>query len=383
MSQLPLYQNSQPDFSPHLNKGLKFERFFNQFDRTWQVKDDAKTVFLNTFVGCCGDRQALENFTSQQFSLAHSLNGDGKVYELDWHMVTGMGNSHPVENGFSWHHTLGVPYIPGSQVKGIIRSLIEQYFDDEANTENGINKKNLLHEWFGSDDKKSENQNKDSQVGRFIFFDAIPVEKPMLVIDIMTPHMGKWYAEGDKIKNIDDTMRIPADWHDPVPIPFLVVKSAKFLFTIADRKGGEESQSSIDDVFEMLNYALELLGAGAKTQTGYGYMSLNLMLTSSYEEIYADKKAKKRKQEELERDEKDNEGKPDYYIKIKKLNNILNQKNLDFTKEYEDIEVLINIALSSEIIWKVDDVIKLLDLIENKKTTGFLKAKRPKNKFVT
>jgi len=240
----------------------------------------------------------LEDSTKKQFSLVKSINGNGKVYKLSWHMVTGMGNPHPVENGFLWHSTLGVPYIPGSQVKGIVRSLIEQYYDGDARDKNAI-----LFEWFGSEEKKltdqnnSEALNKD-QTGRFIFFDAIPIEKPSLVVDIMTPHMGKWYANGDEISNIDEQAeRIPADWHDPTPIPFLAVKEAKFLFTIAERSLSSKVHGTIEDVFEMLNKSLEYLGAGAKTQTGYGYMSFDDVATKNIEEEF--KKINDEKEDQL------------------------------------------------------------------------------------
>ena len=37
-------------------------------------------------------------------------------------LVTGMGNPHPLESGFTWHPTLGMPYLPGSAV-GLVRAV--------------------------------------------------------------------------------------------------------------------------------------------------------------------------------------------------------------------------------------------------------------------
>ncbi len=210
-------------------------------------------------------KKQLSDHKERHLNLVNKLHGIGRNYELTGHFVTGMGNSHPVENGFLWHYTLGVPYLSGNQVKGLVRALIEQYYP-EKNDKDKENKKATLLKWFGSESKDS----KDTQIGELIFFDAIPIELPELSVDIMTPHMGDWYSDGSNISNLsEDSKKIPADWHDPNPIPFLAVKNATFLFTIAKRP---DSDINIDKVFEYLEQALEFVGAGAKTQTGYGFM---------------------------------------------------------------------------------------------------------------
>ena len=67
--------------------------------------------------------------------------------------------------------------------------------------------------------------------------------------------------------------RVPADWHNPVPIPFLVVKEGGFLFSIAPRNSlDEEAKAGLPDVMLALSNALDYMGAGAKTATGYGRM---------------------------------------------------------------------------------------------------------------
>ncbi len=310
---LPVYSSRDHQlvfFGSDYNKGLRFERFFDKYSLgksqdEFAPGDDAKKKFLGNYKGSCGDHEQLTTHAMRQMTLAKSQNGNGRVYSLEGHFVTGMGNSHPVENGFLWHYTLGVPYIPGSQVKGLIRGLFEQYFDgtDEE-------KKKVLHEWFGSRDKDPKKcgcddngnssahpQGKDtdsqkyaSKAGSIVFFDAIPVAPPTLGVDIMTPHMGDWYAEGGKIQNVrTDADKLPADWHDPVPIPFLSVHTAQFLFTIAPRPGSNVNE---DKVFQCLDNALKYLGAGAKTQTGYGYMTID----NHAQKIFFNKIAEKQEQ---------------------------------------------------------------------------------------
>ncbi|MCK5719712.1 MAG: hypothetical protein KAH84_07150, partial [Thiomargarita sp.] len=63
------------------------------------------------------------------------------------------------------------------------------------------------------------------------------------------------------------------DWHDPVPIPFLAVKKAKFLVTVVARNKecDEEAKLALQELVK----ALEWLGAGAKTAAGYGHLVRN------------------------------------------------------------------------------------------------------------
>jgi CRISPR-associated protein Cmr6 len=131
-----------------------------------------------------------------------------------------------------------------------------------------------VRRWFGNEPESKV----DEAAGAFLFFDALPLERPVLTPDVMTPHMGDWYAEGGKQGNKLDPGKVPADWHDPVPVPFLVVKQASFLFSVAPREGLAEYEikQAIQDmpqVMTELGNALTWLGIGAKTAVGYGRMS--------------------------------------------------------------------------------------------------------------
>lgn len=84
--------------------------------------------------------------------------------------MTGLGRQHPLENGFTWHPTLGVPYIPGSSLKGLLRA-----WDREENAEwhegsrrNAFVETEITKERFGTQDR----------VGGLVFFDVLPMTKP-------------------------------------------------------------------------------------------------------------------------------------------------------------------------------------------------------------
>lgn len=263
----PLYRlETEPLLATDGNRGLWYNRFFNRYAVDWTIlAEDKKTKskegrqqWVIENAGIIGQQTTLQAAALRHLALITALSGRGGVFKTDWHFASGLGLPHPVENGLAWHHTLGVPYLTGSGVKGLVRAWVEVW--DESL--NDAERKQRLSEWFGTTE----------QAGRFLFFDALPVEQVTLAADVMTPHMDQWYEQGGKIGEPcqEPHRRVPADWHDPVPVPFLVVKEAKLLFGIAPRR--PEFAEELTLVFAALKQALDWLGAGAKTAAGYGRM---------------------------------------------------------------------------------------------------------------
>lgn len=275
----PLYDGHARDLKPdecpkNGHRGLWYDRFFNRYDPKWSVESaGAKLKWVQMVKGKCGDATDIGRYAVAQRQLAGVLKGQTREFTTDWNFATGLGNPHPVENGFAWHPTLGTPYIAGSAVKGLVRAWTEGGWN-ETFPEDGAERRKHLHRWFGSESKDpADCETHITQTGGLIFFDAIPVEPPTLGADVMTPHMGKWYESGGSIEDIGmDNDKIPADWHDPVPVPFLVVRQATFLFAIAARH--PKFQADVAPAMAALKSALAYLGAGAKTAVGYGYMRL-------------------------------------------------------------------------------------------------------------
>lgn len=263
----PLYLEAcEPAKCPDgAHRGLWFERFFDQYDPAWKVVDQGKGAWIKQVadMGKCGNEAELKRHADNLAERATFLGGDIRGFKTDWHFATGLGNPHPVENGFLWHPTLSVPYLPGAAVKGLVRAWVEQW-DDSLD---GEPRKERLRIWFGTDDKGATPE----QAGELIFFDALPFEPVTLAQDVMTPHYGKWYEQGGEITDpAKQPEKVPADWHDPVPVPFLVVKRAEFVFAIAPRRPAFKDQ--VEPALQALGNALDWLGAGAKTAVGYGRM---------------------------------------------------------------------------------------------------------------
>lgn len=250
------------------NKGLVFNRFFDSYPENKSSDMHLDANSLQQLVGSAGKTSELQKCVERHSEMLASLGGKIAVFNTQGPFVTGTGINHPAENGFNWHPTLGVPYLPGSSVKGLLRAWLEWQASEEEQSESSpTNDQTLISDWFGQASQAGEDTGK---AGELIFFDALPVEAPTVGLDIMTPHMGKWYESGQKEMTSET---IPADWHTPVPISFLVCKSAKLSFAIAPRS--KKSQQWVDDALAQLEQALNWLGAGAKTAVGYGYMSFD------------------------------------------------------------------------------------------------------------
>jgi CRISPR-associated protein Cmr6 len=250
---LPLYREAQGLLQESrcpqdANTGLWYNKMVNKWSPRWEL-NTAKKDWIETVTGDrCGSSAQITETLQRYIDLVTSLGGAVRVYRTISRFVTGTGNEHPVENGFTWHHTLGTPFLPGSSVKGILRNWAEQWWAESGQSD-------IIEHLFGP-------RSGEKSAGNLIVFDALPVKPVQLEIEVMTPHYGPYYqSEGET--------NPPADWYSPVPIPFLTVAAAQsFVFGLAPRPG---TKVDIDLVFGWLDQALAKLGAGAKTASGYGH----------------------------------------------------------------------------------------------------------------
>ena len=215
--------------------------------RDWMDKIASKLV---------GNQEQLKEANQRIAKLANAYNQSPIIFTNNAPFVTGLGLNHPTENGFAWHHSLGTPYLAGSSVKGIVRAFATAWKNVDSSD---------IQRIFGpADSDLKNNKELNSSVGSVIFLDAIPTRQVQLKVDIMTPHYGPYYAD-------DSGVTPPADWHMPVPIPFLVVAERQsFSFTILPRTVSDQADCKLAK--EWLLEALEWIGAGAKTAVGYGRM---------------------------------------------------------------------------------------------------------------
>lgn len=169
--------------------------------------------------------------------------------------ITGLGSGHPTETGMILDRNLGVPYIPSSSIKGVLRLA---YAVNIADGRSEV-PDSELEKYFGSTDTNK------SRRGQLMFLDAYPRGNVELKLDIMNPHFGKYY---------DGTNKQPVETESPVPIKFLTVKQGtEFVFNCAYLPLDEKDRSDEkvkDDVEKMFATAFSKLGFGGKTSIGYG-----------------------------------------------------------------------------------------------------------------
>ena len=162
---------------------------------------------------------------------------------VDWRLIVGLGSGHVLETNMTLHHVYGIPYIPGTAVKGVLRHWWLQ--EDFDNDENSALRDEKFLALFGS----------QKQRGKVQFLDAHPGEV-RFTKDIMNPHYPEYYSGG----------KPPTDNQNPVPINFLTVERTSFRFVFLTRTPG-----LLKRLKERFERALEMKGIGAKTAVGYGY----------------------------------------------------------------------------------------------------------------
>ncbi len=176
-------------------------------------------------------------------------------------LITGIGQPHANEVSMVFDYMLGIPYIPASSIKGLLRFTTVVIEVSDPKNENkyipdkngNINDENIaeIKYYFGG----------QSNEGSVVFLDAYPEGVPELHIDIMNPHYGAYYQE----------CKPPADYLEPTPIKFLTVApKTTFIFRVIIHKQKPNYESLKQSVKTILEEALTKEGIGAKTALGYG-----------------------------------------------------------------------------------------------------------------
>ena len=205
--------------------------------------------------------------------------------------TTGLGNEHPLENGFAFLNPYGLPYLPGSGVKGVLRQAARELAAGEWGDRHGWCTDDNLVLRVGNTDLRFSTidalfglQSADGASqhlrGALTFWDVIPqIKGDSLTVDIMTPHQGHYYQQKPDKKTGGSTT--PHDSGQPIPICFLTLPPGSgFTFhvqcdlahlnRIAPELATEGRwKAMLEAAFA---HAFLWLGFGAKTSVGYGAM---------------------------------------------------------------------------------------------------------------
>lgn len=248
---------------------------FDPYKKSRPQGKDERAVFDRECAGVLKDLcplpmssvEALKGLRARQQALIthYDLNGYRVSTTSTAPFATGLGNEHPIENGFAFLTPYGLPYLAGSGVKGILRRSMQELRDDgeDGFTDPAIDA--LFGPETGPGDAKLPDE---AQRGALDFWDVFPNPAGgKLVVEIMTPHFGKYYQGSET----------PHDSGAPVPVSFLAVPAkSQFDFHVVCQPSRLPAalqvswRTLLDRAFA---HAFEWVGFGAKTSVGYGAMA--------------------------------------------------------------------------------------------------------------
>jgi CRISPR-associated protein Cmr6 len=185
------------------------------------------------------------------------------------------------------HHTYGVPYLPGSGIKGVARAWLRRTADLDERAERRRQAGEAAWAGMRSDARDpsivralcgyiprgagDEGDNARSQASVVEFYDALWLPEPPegdqastwkgpLALDVVNPHHSEYYT-GDAD---------PGDNEEPVPTHRLSVAPGT-RFCLVLEGATEDSKPWVDYMADdVLAPALETMGFGAWTSAGYG-----------------------------------------------------------------------------------------------------------------
>lgn len=231
-----------------------------------------------------------------------------EILRLESRLLIGHGNAAPTEVGLTVHRTWGVPFIPGSALKGLLAHYVETTYGPDRLAEgrphsldpalSGEERRRAEYQGptyrkggiehgpgaiyrvlFGApaarSDEKFSSEAPDlvgDSRGGIEFLDALFVPEPPaqggvdtedllpFAPDVITVHQRGYYGGGGE--------SWPNDYDSPNPVGFVTIKpGAMFLVAI----GGDRSWADLG--MDLLLDALGEWGVGGKTASGYGRLS--------------------------------------------------------------------------------------------------------------
>ncbi|WPP40538.1 type III-B CRISPR module RAMP protein Cmr6 [Paenibacillus hunanensis] len=181
-------------------------------------------------------------------------------------LVIGNGTASVLETYLSLHPTYGVPYLPGSALKGLAVRAANQLA--ELHTRNKLAKKGIEHTTlFGTQETAGFIQFHDALVTPQTAANAIQ-------LDVLTPHHQGYNQISVKEEKKEMSYAAPRDDDPPVPVPFL---HAQGTYRVVLSCEGEAAVAKdwLALAASIVQFTLVHEGIGGKTNAGYGRMVVN------------------------------------------------------------------------------------------------------------
>jgi CRISPR-associated protein Cmr6 len=241
---------------------------------SYNGKDINPSLYLDKFIGPVDEKDAkveLKKVTelnsiynpNSRYNILKNLPGfEQKKFKTNSSFTLHLSRNSVLENaGICLHPVYGCVYIPGSGIKGLARHYAEQVWLKSNETEEN---KKLIIDIFGNENTEKKHEN--LRAGKIVFHDAFPEKaENILEVSINNCHHQDYYTSEGK--------NPPGDWENPVPTYYLNVKiGTTFIFSISLRQDikVDDNKNLIDSTWELLANALNYMGLGAKTSSGFG-----------------------------------------------------------------------------------------------------------------
>ena len=267
--------------------GHRFNLYFEIWRDDWTLADKDKANAFKRTLEVRPTSKLLAAWLERQSAQAAAL-GAERVLSLTAQSIapfaTGLGNEHPLENGFAFLNPYGLPYLAGSGVKGVLRRAAQELASGDWGDSRGWSEErthairigqetvplSTLDVLFG---REPANGDTHHARGVLSFWDVIPqLAGDRLHVEIMTPHQTHYYQHGQS----------PHESGQPNPICFLAVPPRSgFTFHVAadllrlrrlaPELGAEERWKAL--LQAAFAHAFDWLGFGAKTAVGFGAMA--------------------------------------------------------------------------------------------------------------
>ncbi len=221
--------------------------------RGWEAhaKEEAKTKHIQKICNVSTSCLYRNAFRRWKDATADQQRFSQITLRLESRLFIGTAGEGALEIGCAISHSYGMPYIPGSSVKGVVGARARQRFGSKGDEGRAV-----CRELFGSEPTQHHPAGLAGLIGfHDVWWVPDSAESP-LVAEVVTSHHKEYYGTGGQC---------PAtDWDSPVPNAQVAVQG-DFFFVM------EGPNAWLGLACEILTDALHTRGIGAKTRAGYGF----------------------------------------------------------------------------------------------------------------
>lgn len=240
--------------APDAHPGLLIQRGYQRDDRDSEEGRKAKTDHLQRICAIPSGAFYANAYQRWRQATGDKLRFKQLVLALQpqTRLFIGLTGGGMLETGCAISHSYGMPYIPGSSVKGVVRAHVRQSTFADQHPE-------VVDELFGAAADPDQGH-PEGLSGVVVFHDAwwvpsVEGAPTPFVQEIVTSHHLDYYCQDGRVA--------ASDLDSPIPNAQIAVRG-QFLFVLEGAPGWRDLAE------KMLLAALSERGIGAKTRTGYG-----------------------------------------------------------------------------------------------------------------